>query len=108
MSPHPPKLTDLAEEAKFFAITEVTEEYRGWTVESNSVTLAQGPIYCVLPIGVAEFTERKYTETVMVLCQIHQFIPSIDTSMFIDGVVDMYISSSVPMSSFGVDIARNE
>lgn len=62
MSPHPPKLMELAEKAKFFAITEVAEEDRGWTVESNSVTLAQGPIYCVLPIGFAEFTERKYTE----------------------------------------------
>lgn len=40
--------------------------------------------------------------------KIHRFISSIGTSMFVDGVVDMYLSSSVPMSSFGVDIARNE
>lgn len=85
MSPHPPKLTELAEKAKFFAITEVAEGDRGWTAESNSVTLAQGPIYCVLPTGVAEFTERKYTKTALIFGQIHWFISSIDTNMFVDG-----------------------
>lgn len=52
MCSHPPKLTELADKAKFLAITDVAEEDRGWTVESNSVTLTQGLIYCVFPIGV--------------------------------------------------------
>lgn len=62
MHPYPPKLTELAEKEKILAIVEVGEEARGWTAESNSVTLAQGMIYCVLSIGVAEFTKMKYME----------------------------------------------
>lgn len=62
MNPRPPKLTELKEKAKFFAIIEVAEEDWGWIAESNSVTLAQGLIYRVLPTGVAELTERKFTK----------------------------------------------